>query len=219
MSFPIAIAKRHIIVYPKLLTESQQWKTPIYENVPQVLSHATTNQFLEEEAYCVPSQHIQLSPTSSCSFDESDETLHYAYGYGYTNTSMLDHNQTISGNGTPTVQEDFFNSWDDYSSGSSHASPIGCNPITTNNIIPYKQESQMMGDLLPLDLDNSYWLLNQPDIPPVYQPLPDHQFFDYRIPSQPLYNNINIVPNNSNSNNNNNIINNDMSNHHWTFAM
>jgi hypothetical protein len=184
------------VVYPKLLTEAhqhQQWKAPVYENVPQVLSHATTtNQFLEEETYCVPSQHIQLSPTSSCSFDESDETLHYAYGYGYTNTSMLDHNQAITGHGTPIIQDEFFNSWDDYSVGnsSSLASPIGSNPVIPNSFIPYKQELQTMEQLLPLDFSNSYWLLDQPDMSIEYQqPLPDYQFFEYNIPSQPLYNN------------------------------
>jgi hypothetical protein len=158
------------------LTEplQQSWKAPVYEPVaPQF-----TNQFLEEETYCVPSQH--LSPTSSCSFDESDDTLHYAYGYGCTNNSMLDHNQTISGN------DYSFHSWDDYSSGSSHASPIGCNPVT--NSFVYKQE-QTIEQLLPLDFSNSYWLLDQPTVD--YQPLPDYQFFDFNIPSQPLYNNTN----------------------------
>ncbi|GAN04616.1 hypothetical protein MAM1_0069d04077 [Mucor ambiguus] len=149
-------------VFPKVLTE-QDWKAPIYEHnvpqisqVPQVPSHAikveSPVQFLED--FYVPSQQQQpqhqqhgfplssLSPTSLSSFvDESDETLHYAYGYNYTNstitttsspsaTSMLDH-QAISGNVTP-LQDEFY-SWDDIENYSVTASPIGYNPIVTNH--------------------------------------------------------------------------------------
>lgn len=145
-------------MFPKVLTE-QDWKAPIYEHnvpqVPQVPSHAikveSPVQFLED--FYIPSQQQQqhqqhgfslssLSPTSSSSFvDESDETLHYAYGYNYTNntitttsspsaTSMLDH-QAISGNVTP-IQDEFY-SWDDIENYSVTASPIGYNPIVTNH--------------------------------------------------------------------------------------
>ncbi|KAG1115667.1 hypothetical protein G6F42_013885 [Rhizopus arrhizus] len=145
-------------VFPKVLTE-QDWKAPIYAHnipqVPQVPSHAikveSPVQFLED--FYIPSQQQQqhqqhgfslssLSPTSSSSFvDESDETLHYAYGYNYTNntitttsspsaTSMLDH-QAISGNVTP-IQDEFY-SWDDIENYSVTASPIGYNPIVTNH--------------------------------------------------------------------------------------
>ena len=137
-------------MFPKVLTE-QDWKAPIYDhNIPQVPSHTikveSPIQFLDD--YYVPSQqhHVMqlssLSPTSSNSFvDESDETLHYAYGYNYTSntitttsspsaTSMLDH-QAISGNVTP-IQDEFY-SWDDIENYSVTASPIGYNPIVTNH--------------------------------------------------------------------------------------
>ncbi|CEP14925.1 hypothetical protein [Parasitella parasitica] len=141
-------------VFPKALTE-QDWKAPLYEhNAPQVPSHTIKlepqTQLLDN--YYIPSQQQQqqqqryqqqhnfpllsFSPTSLNSFvDESDETLHYAYGY-YTNnttitttsspsaTSMLDH-QAISGNGTPTRDE--FHVWDDIENYSVAASSMGYN--------------------------------------------------------------------------------------------
>ncbi|KAI8989992.1 hypothetical protein BDB01DRAFT_709335, partial [Pilobolus umbonatus] len=57
-------------VYPKL---TDGWKPPVFENVPQVLSHNFSQQL--------------SSPTSYTSY-ESDELLNYTYAYGYTNTSM-----------------------------------------------------------------------------------------------------------------------------------
>lgn len=141
-------------MYPKLLTE-EHWAAPIYEAVPQVLSHSNNQSIyndLYEDSYCVPSQSTSsLSPTSSSSFvDESDETLYYAYGYGYTNntttattttitttsssspsaSSMLDH-QTISGNVTP-IQDSSSYSWDDIETY-GNASPIGWNPVLSEN--------------------------------------------------------------------------------------
>lgn len=153
-------------MYPKLTEE--YWKQPIYENVPQVLSNQSIYNDFYDGGYCVPSQ--QLSPAaSSTSFagDESDETLHYAYGYGYTNSitnspalplainttvSMLDHNQAISGNVTPISY-----SWDDnnymesFSSGSS--SPIGSthmnNDISSStNVVQFQQPFPTTADII-----------------------------------------------------------------------
>lgn len=137
-------------VYPKLTEE--QWKTPLYESVPQVLSHSNNQSIYNDfydDSYCVPSQsNSTLSPASSSSFvDESDETLHCAYGYSYTNnsttptntitttsspsaSSMLDHH-TISGNVTPI--QDAAYSWDDIENYRT-ASPIGYTPILNDMI-------------------------------------------------------------------------------------
>lgn len=155
----------------------EHWKQPIYENVPQVPSQTNNqsiyNDFYDDSntntaTYCVPSQQksnsSSLSPISCNSFmDESDEALHYAYGYGYTNhtstintttsspllainttTSMLDHqyqqmtspidaSTTISGNVTPTCY-----SWDDNymeSTSSGYNSSGSSSPIGCGPII------------------------------------------------------------------------------------
>lgn len=193
----LKILKR-FLVYPKLTEEN--WATPIYERVPQVLSHNNQSIYTDfyEDSYCVPSQSgsISLSPTSSSSFvDESDETLHYAYGYGYTNntittspsaTSMLDH-QTISGNVTP-IQDSSY-SWDDI----ENYSPIGSNPIMMNQFPTtaiYQQKDLNTNSFNDFTLlqqlpTNNYWYNN--DMPIEYQPQPQQHYFEYSIP--PQYNN------------------------------
>lgn len=184
------MTKKNFLVYPKLTEEN--WTTPIYERVPQVLSHSNNQSIYTdfyEESYCVPSQS-SLSPVSSSSFvDESDETLHYAYGYGYTNntittspsaTSMLDH-QTISGNVTP-IQDSSY-SWDDI----ENYSPIGSNPIMMNQFPIYQQQkditTQFNDFTLLQQLPTNYWYTN--DMPIEYQPQPQQQnYFEYSIPPQ-----------------------------------
>ncbi|GAA5812355.1 hypothetical protein MFLAVUS_005806 [Mucor flavus] len=194
-------------VYPRLTEE--HWATPIFEPVPQVLSHSNQSIYsdLYEDSYCVPSQSTSsLSPTSSSSFvDESDETLYYAYGYGYTNnnnntitttsspsaTSMLEH-QTISGNVTPIQDASY--SWDDIETY-GNASPIGWNPVLSDTIIQLQQYPstnviyQPQKDLnvaqQPLNMLNqpTYWFNNDMSIE--YQPQPPQQnYFEYSIPSQ-----------------------------------
>ncbi|KAG2206256.1 hypothetical protein INT47_007269 [Mucor saturninus] len=182
-------------VYPKLTEEN--WTTPIYERVPQVLSHSNNQSIYTDfydESYCVPSQSgSSLSPVSSSSFvDESDETLHHAYGYGYTNntittspsaTSMLDH-QTISGNVTPLQDSSY--SWDDI----ENYSPIGSNPIMMNQfpttaIYQQKDITNSFNDftlLQQLPANNNYWYTN--DMPIDYQPQPQQNYFEYSIPPQ-----------------------------------
>ncbi|KAI8063655.1 uncharacterized protein B0P05DRAFT_555182 [Gilbertella persicaria] len=174
-------------VYPKLTEEQSSWKTPIYENVPQVLSHAKmpshpltistmvspvyTPPFFDEEVPCVPSQGSglqllsSLSPTSASSFDElSDETLHYAYG-GYTNNMLDHHHQTISGNVTP-LQDEFY-SWDDIS---TLASPIGSTPISSFNQFPMNYQKEMTTHLFDFNMPAATWV--------------DNDFSSHPIPSQ-----------------------------------
>lgn len=203
-------------MYPKLTEE--QWKAPLYESVPQVLSHSNNQSIYNDfydDSYCVPSQsNSSLSPASSNSFvDESDETLHCAYGYSYTNntttptntitttsspsaSSMLDH-QTISGNVTPL--QDTAYSWDDIETYRT-ASPIGCNPImndmiqfqtfpTTAPIYQPQQKElllaqpQPFADLNMFNQQPTYWYNNAASTG--YQQPQHHEqsLFEYSIPS------------------------------------
>jgi hypothetical protein len=160
-------------VYPKLTEESiDELTKPIYENFPQVTSYTQPMASFDQDFY-IPSQH--LSPTYT---NESDETLHFTYGYNtttfttppfttasspttmnsfnnsptllYTTTSpsMLDHHVTTISGNVTPLLHDNFYSWDE-------SLPIGFYPTH------YKQQNTAT----------------------IQQP-----FFDFTVPSQQFIN-------------------------------
>lgn len=125
--------------------------------------------FLNSYAVNTTMQQPSLSPCSSSA--ESDEMLHFTYGFGYTNQNalsesygMLDH-QSLLGNAASPIESDLY-SWDTPNAQMNmveEMSPIGCDPISYP-LQSYPLDTFQQSDDIFLPTDFQKLSSAQPDV-------------------------------------------------------